>query len=119
MQSAAAIVHVSNIGESGSLYEVVGQRLRKLRWQEAGGSLLNPDSSLSIGTLLNTWEHTNDFSEPLYSPGSENITDKVMAVVEKTKILESDMTGREVRFDGRVVLITGAAAGHVLPVEPN
>lgn len=113
LASAAALVHSSNQRESGHRYEVVGDCLRKLRWQEAAGSLLNPDFSLSIGSLLNTWEQINDFSNPLYSVSSEHIIDKVMAMTSVTTKLEAGLKGREVRFDGRVVLVTGAAAGYL------
>jgi multifunctional beta-oxidation protein len=113
LQSAMTLVHATNKTETGHLYQVVRRRLRKLRWQEASGSLLNPDLSLSIGSLLNTWQQTNDFSSPRYSPGSGQIIDKVMQAVGQTKKLEAVVKGEEVRFDGQVALVTGAGAGQV------
>jgi len=113
LASAAALVHSSHQRESGHRFEVVGECLRKLRWQEAAGSLLNPDFSLSIGSLLNTWEQINDFSNPLYAASSEHIIDKVMAMTSVTTKLEAGLKGRKVRFDGRVVLVTGAGAGYL------
>jgi multifunctional beta-oxidation protein len=113
LQSAMTLVHATNNRETGHLYQVVGRRLRKLRWEEASGSLLNPDRSLSIGSLLDTWQQTNDFSNHKYTPGSGQIIDKVMQAVGHTKKLDAVMKGEEIRFDGQVALVTGAGAGQV------
>ncbi|KEF61024.1 uncharacterized protein A1O9_02588 [Exophiala aquamarina CBS 119918] len=105
--SLSTLVHRSNQSETGHLYEVHGTRCRKLRWQRAAGTWLNPDSGMSSGSILSRWQDVNDFSKPEYPSSSRDF----QQVVATTRNLPPNSPGKNITFDGKVVLITGAGSG--------
>ena len=109
VQMVGNLVHRSNTGESGHLYEIGAGRCCKSRWQRSGGALLNPGPSLEPGALLNHWKAVNDFSKPAYPCGSANFTD----IFAKAKRIAPSAPGKRLRLDGKVALVTGAASGYV------
>jgi multifunctional beta-oxidation protein len=106
----AVLVHSSNRTETGSIFEVGGGHVAKLRWERAKGALLKTDNSLTPGAILKKWNDVNDFSEPSYPTGPANF----MELLEEAQKLGSNDRGENLDFKGKVVLITGAGAGSVL-----
>ncbi|KAI9893231.1 MAG: bifunctional hydroxyacyl-CoA dehydrogenase/enoyl-CoA hydratase fox2 [Vezdaea aestivalis] len=103
----AVLVHPSNTAETGSIFEVGGGHIAKIRWQRAKGALLKTDSSLTPGAILQKWDNVNDFSEPEYPQGPADF----MSLLEDAQKLGSNDPGQPISFKDKVVLITGAGGG--------
>ncbi|KAJ4532199.1 bifunctional hydroxyacyl-CoA dehydrogenase/enoyl-CoA hydratase fox2 [Exophiala dermatitidis] len=103
----AVLVHPTNTHESGSIFEVGGGHIAKLRWERAKGLLLKADETYTPGAILKKWDQVNDFSEPEYPTGPADM----VAKLENSLQMPSNDPGEEIRFDGKVVLVTGGGAG--------
>ncbi|KAL8707888.1 MAG: hypothetical protein Q9220_007172 [cf. Caloplaca sp. 1 TL-2023] len=103
----AVLVHSSNTSETGSIFEVGGGHVAKLRWERAKGALLKTGPSLTPGAILKQWKNVNDFSEPSYPSG---VADFMTLLEEASKLGDND-TGEALDFSDKVVLITGAGGG--------
>jgi multifunctional beta-oxidation protein len=104
----AVLVHSSNKTETGSIFEVGGGHISKVRWERAKGSLLKADNTYTPGTVLAKWADIKDFSQPEYPSGPANFMEK----------LEESMSGPPNPapvpvngIKGKVALITGAGGG--------
>lgn len=104
----AVLVHPSNTSETGSIFEVGGGHVAKLRWERARGALLKTGPSLTPGAILKRWNDVNDFSEPSHPSG---VADFMSLLEEASKLGDND-TGEHIDFSGKVVLITGAGGGY-------
>ncbi|KAI9821231.1 MAG: bifunctional hydroxyacyl-CoA dehydrogenase/enoyl-CoA hydratase fox2 [Pycnora praestabilis] len=103
----AVLVHPSNKTETGSIFEVGGGHVAKLRWERAKGALLKTNSTLTPGAILKKWDKVNDFSDPSYPTGPANF----MELLEDAQKLGSNDTGEQLDFKGKVALVTGAGGG--------
>jgi len=103
----AVLVHSSNTHETGSIFEVGGGHVAKLRWECAKGALLKIGPTLTPGAVLKKWKNVNDFSEPSYPTGVADF----MSLLEEAQKLGDNDTGEKLDFTGKVTLITGAGAG--------
>ncbi|KAI4259301.1 MAG: hypothetical protein LQ352_000841 [Teloschistes flavicans] len=103
----AVLVHSSNTSETGSIFEVGGGHVAKIRWERAKGALLKTGPSMTPGAILKKWKNVNDFSEPSYPSG---VADFMSLLEEASKLGDND-TGEKIDFSGKVVLITGAGGG--------
>ncbi|KAL8947370.1 MAG: hypothetical protein Q9222_006348 [Ikaeria aurantiellina] len=103
----AVLVHSSNTSETGSIFEVGGGHVAKIRWERAKGALLKTGPSLTPGAILKQWKNVNDFSEPSYPSG---VADFMTLLEEASKLGDND-TGEALDFSNKVVLITGAGGG--------
>lgn len=103
----AVLTHSSNKQETGSIFEVGGGHVAKLRWERAKGCLLKTDSTLTPGAILKKWSNVNDFSVPSYPTGPANFMD----LLEDAQKLGSNDKGENLDFKGKVALITGAGGG--------
>ena len=101
------LTHSSNTTETGSIFEVGGGHMAKLRWEGAKGALLKCDETLTPGALLKKWDQVNDFSEPSHRTGP---TDG-MAILEASMKLGKNDPGEKLDFTGKVAVITGAGGG--------
>ena len=109
-RSLASLLHASNKSETGHLYILEGSQCRKLRWQRAAGTWLNPNAGLTPGSILSKWADVNDFTNATYADKSKDFA----AVLERTQKLGEAPRGKDIRFDGKVVLVTGAGGGYVV-----
>jgi multifunctional beta-oxidation protein len=56
----ALLVHPSNTHETGSIFEVGGGHIAKLRWERAKGALLKIGSTLTPSAVLTKWGNLHD-----------------------------------------------------------
>ncbi|QDS69809.1 bifunctional hydroxyacyl-CoA dehydrogenase/enoyl-CoA hydratase fox2 [Venturia effusa] len=103
----AVLVHPSNKTETGSIFEVGGGHMAKLRWERSKGALLKADSTFTPGSILAKWADVNDFSKPEYPSGPANF----MELLTESMEMKSNPTGETLNFKGKVVLVTGGGAG--------
>lgn len=103
----AVLVHNSNTEETGSIFEVGGGHVAKLRWERAKGGLLKADNTMTPGAVLSKWNDINDFSKPSYPTGPANFVE----LLEEAQKLPPNPPAQNPDFKGRVALITGGGAG--------
>ena len=103
----AVLVHPSNKHETGSIFEVGGGHVAKIRWERAKGLLLKCDNTMTPGAILNKWDQVSDFSEPEYPTGVADF----MALLEESQKMGSADPGEKLDFTGKVALVTGGGAG--------
>ena len=103
----AVLVHPSNKQETGSIFEVGGGHIAKLRWQRAKGALLKTGQTLTPGAIIDKWKDVNDFSQPSYPNGVADF----MTLLEEAQKLPDNPLGTKIDLTGKVALITGAGAG--------
>lgn len=102
----AVLTHKTNT-ENGSLFELGGGHMSKLRWQRSGGALLKCDETLTPGAILKHWDAVNDFSQAEYPSTVADLVSKL----KESQRLPPNEPGSEVRFDGKVAVVTGGGAG--------
>ncbi|KAH8884784.1 NAD(P)-binding protein [Thozetella sp. PMI_491] len=103
----AVLTHKSNTQETGSIFEVGGGHIAKLRWERSSGQLLKADSTYTPSAILKKWDQITDFSNPQYPSGPN---DFVTLLEESTKLGPNEQ-GEKIDFTGRVALVTGGGAG--------
>lgn len=103
----ATLVHKDNTKETGSIFEVGGGVVTKLRWERSGGQLLKADESYTPSAVLKNWNQINDFSKPQYPTGPNDF----MSLLEESMKMGPSPQGDKVDFTGRVALVTGGGAG--------
>lgn len=103
----AVLVHPSNKDETGSIFEVGGGHIAKIRWERAKGALLKTGQSLTPSAVLKKWENVNDFSDPSYPSGVADF----LSLLEQAQKLSDNEQGEALNFARKVVLITGAGGG--------
>lgn len=103
----AVLVHPSNKKETGSIFEVGGGHVAKLRWERAKGALLKTGQTLTPGAIIQKWKDVNDFSQPSYPDGVADF----MTLLEEAQKLPDNPPGTKIDLSGKIALITGAGAG--------
>ncbi|KAJ3274762.1 hypothetical protein HK104_004025, partial [Borealophlyctis nickersoniae] len=95
--------------ETGSLFEVGAGFVSKLRWERSQGAVFKADPSFTPASVQAKWGQITDFSNPQY-PTSIMDTDWV-GLLEQAKSLDSNPNPADLRFDGKVAIVTGAGNG--------
>lgn len=103
----AVLVHSSNTNTTGRIFEAGGGHIAQLRWERAKGLLLKANESYTPGAILKGWKGVIDFSEPEYADG---VADMMGKLEESMKMGDNDR-GEDIRFDGKVAVVTGGGAG--------
>lgn len=103
----SVLVHARNDFENGGIFEVDATRIVKLRWERSRGGLLRCDETMTPAAVLTKWAAVNDFRNAEYP----NTTADLISKLEAAQLLPPSEVGREVRFDGRVAVVTGGGAG--------
>ncbi|KAK4674801.1 bifunctional hydroxyacyl-CoA dehydrogenase/enoyl-CoA hydratase fox2 [Podospora pseudopauciseta] len=103
----AVLVHKNNTSESGSIFEVGGGHIAKLRWERSSGLLLKCDDTYTPGAILKKWNKVTDFSNPQYPSGPNDF----LTLLEESQKLGPNEQGEKIDFTGRVALVTGGGAG--------
>jgi len=105
----AVLCHPTNKQETGSIFEVGGGHMAKLRWERSKGLLLKPDDSYTPGAILSQWDKVKDYSSPEYPNGVANFAE----LLEEAVKLSPSKGGQDPSFKDKVVVITGGDAGWV------
>ncbi|KAK4142360.1 peroxisomal hydratase-dehydrogenase [Dichotomopilus funicola] len=103
----ATLVHKNNTSETGSIFEVGGGHVAKIRWERSGGLLCKCDDSYTPSAILKKWDSVTDFSNPQYPSGPNDF----LTLLEESQQLGANEQGEKIDFNGRVALVTGGGAG--------
>lgn len=95
--------------ESGALFEAGAGFVAKLRRERSKGAIFKADNSFLPGAVASKWQQINDFSNCDHPTSIMDVD--WMDILEKAKQIPSNPRKADLRFDGRVVLVTGAGGG--------
>ncbi|KAJ2902605.1 peroxisomal hydratase-dehydrogenase-epimerase (short chain dehydrogenase) [Zalerion maritima] len=102
----AVLVH-KNSTENGSIFEVGGGHMAKLRWERSSGLLLKADDSYTPSAVIKQWNKVVDFSKPEYPSGPADF----VSLLQESMKMGPAQQGENIDFTGRVALVTGGGAG--------
>ena len=95
---------------SGGLFEVGGGFITVHCWEATQGVTFKADSSFTPAAIQARWKDICSFSGPLTYPTSIADTDWLQKL-EEAKSLPTNAQGPELRFDGKVAVVSGAGGG--------
>jgi multifunctional beta-oxidation protein len=93
--------------ENGSIFEVGGGHVAKLRWERSSGLLLKADDSYTPGAILKRWDEISNFKNAEYPSGPADF----MSLLQGSMDLKPSDKGETLDFKGKVALVTGGGAG--------
>lgn len=93
--------------ESGTLFEVSGNKTTSARWVRSGGALLKPDATFTPSSVWQRWNDILDMSKPSYPSGPFD-ADAELAYLPK---LGPNKAWNSLSLEGQVAIVTGAGSG--------
>ncbi|KAI9477831.1 MAG: hypothetical protein EXX96DRAFT_650255 [Benjaminiella poitrasii] len=96
--------------ETGGIFEVGGGFVSKLRWERSQGAVFKADETFTPSAVQAKWAEITDFEKDNQYPTSVMDTD-FLALLERAKQADPNPKGEPLRFDGQVVIVTGAGGG--------
>ncbi|KAK6376117.1 hypothetical protein LTS17_007368 [Exophiala oligosperma] len=93
--------------ESGTLFEVSGNKTTSARWVRSGGALLKPDATFTPASVWQRWNDILDMSKPSYPSGPFD-ADAELAYLPK---LGPNKAWNSLSLEGQVAIVTGAGSG--------
>lgn len=80
-----------------------------MRWERTKGAVFKTDETFTPAAVKARWDEINDFKDATHP---ENITDTdFLGFLEESKKIKTNVQPEPVRYDGKVAVVTGAAAG--------
>jgi multifunctional beta-oxidation protein len=97
--------------ENGSIYEIGAGFAAKVRWERAPGALLKvDDATFTPSAIAACMQKATSFNNPQYPQSMADVD--WLGLLKKSKTLPPNKeTAAPLRFDGRVILVTGAGGG--------
>jgi multifunctional beta-oxidation protein len=100
------LVH-SSCQESGSIFEAAAGHYSKIRWERSRGFVARPDDTLTGDLILQNHDKIVDFTNAEHPNNSADS----MALLLQAQKLSPNVSGGQLSFKDRVVLVTGAGEG--------
>ncbi|KAJ1546906.1 hypothetical protein HK096_004549 [Nowakowskiella sp. JEL0078] len=104
----ACLCHESS-QENGSLFEVGAGFVSKLRKERTKGVVFKADATFTPGAIAAKWDHIVDFRNPDYPTAMTDTN--WLGHLEKAPTLPPNQSIGDLRYDGKVVIVTGAGTG--------
>lgn len=104
---AVSLLHTPDLTHSGAILQISQRGTSKWKWQRSQGVLLNPDENFTAAALSRKWEAVGDFASASFPSGAADFA----SILPRAQVLPKEPTVPETRFDGKVIIVTGAASG--------
>ncbi|KAJ3343229.1 hypothetical protein HDU93_009213 [Gonapodya sp. JEL0774] len=105
----AYLAHESSTA-TGRLFELGGGWISEIRWNKTKGKVWNTGPSFTPSAVAASWDKVEDFTDSTY-PRTNRDGISALEIIETAKKSPPNPQGPPVRFDGKVVVITGAGNG--------
>ncbi|KAJ2520940.1 hypothetical protein H4217_001715 [Coemansia sp. RSA 1939] len=97
--------------QNGGLFEIGAGTVTAHRWEATQGAVFKPDASFTPGAVKARFGEIDEFnSDSVYYPASMKDNDW-LGKLQEAQQLSANRAGDDLRFDGKVVLVTGAGNG--------
>jgi multifunctional beta-oxidation protein len=100
--------------DTGALFEVGAGYVAKLRWERSRGVVFRTDDSFTCAAVQAKFAEINDLTKSAAPQYPQSVMDvDWMQILEQAKQLPANQapSNPPLRFDGRVVIVTGAGGG--------
>lgn len=110
VSTVGALALADHSDDTGTLFEVSGRRVVKLRWQRSMGAALQTGNTFTPAALLDRFEDIIDMSKPEHPSGP---VDTAKALSRRLLKLGRTTDDGRIGFKDQVVVVTGAGGGYV------